>query len=230
MVSKLSDVISKVQKLLRVAESSDKIGEVETAQSLAQELITKYQIEEAMLNNHVGTGGIISIRVETPKPYAVDKSVLLNSIAKYNFCKVLRSDKYCMIYGYESDIELCIALYNALSLHMITQMKTKLLKLKEYDTENNPKAWAKSFFSGYAISIEERIRFSKSKVIKEVESDVSKSLELVVRDKQHAIEEYFQKLDRKKAADRKLTSISGYRAGIDSGKEAIMNQLTIEER
>jgi len=228
MVSKLSDVISKVQKLLRVAESSDKIGEVEAAQSLAQELITKYQIEEAMLNNHVGEGGIISFRVETPKPYAIDKSVLLNSIAKYNFCKVLRGDTYCMIYGYESDIQLCIALYNALSLHMINEMRIKLSKTNEIKAEKHPKAWAKGFFSGYAISIEERIRFSKSKVIKEVESDVSKSLELVVRDKQHAIEEYFQKLDRKKATDRKLTSVSGYRAGIDSGKEANINQLTIE--
>ena len=45
MTSNLNSIIQKVQKLLRVAESSDKPGEVEAAQARAQEIITKYQIE-----------------------------------------------------------------------------------------------------------------------------------------------------------------------------------------
>lgn len=229
MGSKLSDVISKVQKLLNVAASSDKPGEVEAAQSLAQELITKYQIEEAQLNGHLGEGDIIRKRVDMPKPYTIDKSVLLNAIAKYNFCKVLRGEGYCYIYGYKSDVKLCIALYDLLSVDMVSQMTFKLNKLKEQSVEKfNSKPWVKSFFGGYAISISLRIKDSKSRVIKEVEYETGTSLELVVTDKQYAIEEYFQKLDRKKSADRSLSSPSGYQAGVESGRDANLNQSSIE--
>lgn len=228
MGSKLSDVISKVQKLIRLADNSDKPGEVAAAQSLAQELITKYQIEEAQLNDHVGEGGITSKRVETPKPYSIDKSVLLNSIAKYNFCKVLRGDTYCMIYGYESDIELCIALYDVLSMHMISEMSIKLKKAKKSQQEKVfTKTWIKSFFGGYAISISERIRESKEKIISEAEL-TNTSVALVVKDKQYAIEDYFQKLDYTPSYERKLSSTSGFSEGMDSAKKASLNQSAIE--
>lgn len=231
MASKLSDVISKVQKLLNVAARSDKPGEIEAAQQLAQELITKYQIEESQLNDHVSEGNIIRHRVELSKPYVIDKSVLLNAIAKYNFCKVLRGDGFCYIYGTKSDIELCLALYDILSIHMITEMTTKLKKLKKDSEEKlNSKAWIKSFFGGYSLSIRERIKYSKANVIKQVENETGNSLELVVKDKQHAIEDYFQKLDRKKTGDRKLSSAAGYQAGVDSGNEANLNQTPIERQ
>lgn len=228
MTSKLSDIISKVQKLLRVAESSNQIGEVAAAQSLAQELITKYQIEEAQLHGHVASGEIVCRRIETPKPYSIDKSVLLNAISKYNFCKVLRGDGYCLIYGYNSDIELCLTLYDILSLHMLTEMRVKLDKVKMSSPEAiRTKAWIKSFFGGYAISISERISGSKNKVIKEAEASGT-SVALVVQGKDHAIEEFFQSVNRNKTSARKLTSVSGYQAGVESAKEANLNQTQIE--
>jgi hypothetical protein len=226
MVMQLSDIISKVQKLLRVADSSDKPGEVSSAQSLAQELITKYQIEEAQLHDHIGEGNIVARRIETPKPYAIDKSVLLNSIAKHNFCKVLRGEEYCMIYGYKSDIELCLTLYNILSLDMVNEMFIKLNKIKKNSKEKiHTKTWVKGFFGGYCITINERIRESKTKVINETNNT---SVALVVRNKQHAIEEYFQKLDRHPATQRKIVASSGYNDGIDSGMKANINQSSIE--
>jgi len=229
MVSKLTDIISRVQKILRLAESSNHPGEVAAAQSLAQELITQYQIEEAQLNNHVGSGGITSSRIEVNKPYLIDKSVLLNSIAKHNFCKVLRGDGYCMIYGYQSDIDFCLTLYEILCPHMVSEMKIKLEKAKAIYNDTLPvKAWTKSFFAGYAVTISERIKESKAKVIKDNEI-IGTSVELVVRDKQHAIEDYFQSVGKKKSRQSdKLTSINGYDAGILSGKNANLNQTVIE--
>ena len=230
MGTNLSDVISKVQKLLRVAASSDKAGEIEAAQSRAQELITKYQIEEAQLNGHIVKGDIVCQRIDMPKPYVIDKSVLLNSIAKHNFCKVLRGDDYCFIYGCRSDIDLCIALYNILSIHMVSQMQYKLDLIKASLQEKvYTKPWIKSFFGGYSIGISERIKESKSKVIKETESSSGNSIALIIRDKEHAVEEYFQKVDRKKSSyDRKLSSSSGFNAGIDSAREADINQSKLE--
>ena len=229
-MSSLTDVISRVQKLMRVAESSDKPGEVAAAQSLAQELITKHQIEEAQLHGHVKDEEIICKRIETPSPYSIDKSVLLNGIVKYNFCKALRGDKYCLIYGYASDVEICVALYELLVVDMVSSMKVRLAKVKDSDQfeSSYTKAWVKSFFSGYAVSIMERIRDSKNKVIKEEEKKGT-SVELVLLDKQQAIEDFYQTLPRAPGHKRKLTSKSGYESGVDSGKEANLMQGSIEE-
>ena len=219
----LSDVIEKVQKLLNLADKSDKPGEIASAQKLAQQLITKYQIEEAQLNNHVGTGGIVCKRIDTPKPYVIDKSILLNAIAKHNFCKVLRGDKYCMIYGYASDIEICVVLYDTLLVHMFSEMRIKLEKANDQAFEEfNTKAWARSFFTGYSITIGERIKQSKQDTIKEA-SITDTSIAVIVSDKQHAIEEYFQKVDRKSVKDFKLSSPDGFSEGKKSGRKAVIN-------
>ena len=223
-MSKLADVVKRVQKLLNVASRSDKPGEAEAAQALAQQLITKYQIEEAQLNKD-NEYNIISVRVETPKPYSIDKATLLNSIALPNFCKVLRGDDYCIVYGTPSDIELCGILYRNLSMHMISEMSAKLDKLKE--TGKVSKEWKKGFFAGYAVSIGERIKDSKKKTIDEVES-TGTSLSLVLRDKQHAIEDYWQQLVRSSGSKRTIKSITGYKAGKEAAATADLNQTKIE--
>jgi len=227
-MSKLADVIEKIQKLLNVASRSDKPGEVEAAQLLAQQLITKYQIEDAQLHGINTFSDIITMKVATPAPYAIDKAQLLNSIALPNFCKVLRGEDYCVIFGFKSDIELCIALYDILSVHMISEMSNKLDKLKKQSLEKiHTKEWIKSFFGGYAVSIKERIKDAKRKVIDEVD-DTSTSLAIVLRDKEHLIEDYWQQLVRDSGSKRKLNSLSGYKAGQESAANADLNQTKIE--
>ena len=227
MVDKLFNVISKVKKLLNVVNGSDKPGEVAAAQALAQSLITKYQIEEAQLLGHVGEGGVIERKIPNPKPYAIDKSVLLNSIAKHNFCKVLRGDGYCMIYGYESDIELCLTLYDILLPHMVNEMIIKLEKFKAIE-DVHPKTWSKSFFSGYCVNIASRIKESKQQVIDESEI-IGTSIEVILRDKQHALEDYFQQLNYKPATERNISSELGYKEGINSSNKINLNQNDIIE-
>ena len=224
----LSDVIDKIEKLLRLSASSNHPGEVENAQRMAQELITKYQIDDAQLHNHKGSGGVTFLRIDTPAPYEAEKAMLLNYIAKHNFCKVLRADDFCMIYGYDSDIRICVALYNILILHMVTEMQRKLaiIKSKSKPGEKvHAKAWTKSFFGGYCIGIGERLKETKAKVISEYND---KAIDVIVRDKQHAVEEYYQELYRKPAGVRTLTSASGYEAGKDSANNANLNQKGIE--
>jgi len=224
MSDNLADVIEKVQKLLNLADRSDKPGEVTAAQRLAQKLITKYQIEEAHLNNHVGSGGITSKQVDNPSPYSIYKSMLLHSIAKNNFCKVLRGDGYCMIYGYASDIKICIALYDMLFVHMISEQKYKLAQIKDQSFETiDSKAWTRAFFAGYAISIDDRMKESKSETIEEA-SKSDTSVAVVLRDKQHAVEEFFQSIPRKSPTSVMLSSSDGYREGQQSGNEAQLNQ------
>lgn len=227
-MSNLADVIEKIQKLLRVASSSDKAGEVAAAQLLAQQLITKYQIEEAQLHGSSVNGDIISINVPVPSPYANDKATLLNSIALPNFCKVLQGDGFCLIFGYASDVNLCIALYELLVVHMVSEMSIKLKAEKASHSGKFPtREWIKSFFGGYAINIGLRIKQAKKDIIDGIDNQ-GKSLALVLRDKEHAIEDYWQNLVRGGGSKRKLGSLSGYNAGKKSAANADLKQSKLK--
>jgi hypothetical protein len=112
---------------------------------------------------------------------------------------------------------------------MVTEMKSKLDHLKATSTEKiYTKAWIKSFFGGYSVGIKERIKDAQRDVINEFESQ-STSLALVLRDKQHVIEDYWQQLVRGTGTKRKLTSLSGFRAGKESADNADLKQNKIEE-
>jgi hypothetical protein len=225
----LSSIISTVEKLLRLAASSNHPGEVEAAQAQAQRIITKYQIEEAQLNGHIGQGNVTSKQVPTPKTYPASKAMLLSYIAKHNFCKVLRTDDYAVIYGYASDIEICIAMYEVLLIHMVSEMKIKLeIARDSNDSTFHARTWTKSFFGGYCVGIGERMKQIKSQVIQEADS-AGTSVELVLRDKQHEVENFFQSIDHEPARNYEMSSKLGYDAGMDSSKKADINQTKIED-
>jgi hypothetical protein len=228
-MSSLSDIVSRIEKLLTLAGRSPFPGEAEAAQAMAQELITKYQIEQSRLYNRNTSSGIGSIKVDTPAPYNVDKSVLLNAIAKNNFCRVLRSEGYCYLYGTEDDIQLCLALYNKLVVHMVGEIPAKLAKAKQNsDTTFHKRTWITSFFGGYCLSIAERLNAIKNKIIAD-QTKVDSSVSLMVRDKEHAIEEFYQGIDRNPGYRRNLSSESGYKHGKEAGNEADLLQTKLED-
>jgi hypothetical protein len=229
MQDKRKKIIERIDKLLRVAARSNQPGEVEAAQARAQELITKYQIEEAQISGHIVSGDVISKQVLLTAPYASSKAMLLHYIAKHNFCKVLRSDDHAVIYGFASDIEFCLTLYEALCLDMITSMPDKLEQARYYaDDDFNVRAWTKSFFAGYSVRIGDRLLAAKESIIKEVEA-TGKSVAIAIRDKQHAVEDFFQGIDKSPAYSHKLSSKAGYLAGMDSANNANLLQTPIKK-
>ena len=228
-MTNIDDVIEKVRQILLVASRSDKPGEIDAAQRMAQKLVTKYQIEEAQLNGRVKSDDIIGVRIDAPGAFTMEKSILLNSIAKHNFCKVLRGADYIMIYGYTSDIDLCLSIYNSLVVHMVTEMQNKLVKVKEESKGKvHSKAWTASFFSGYCVTIDHRLREVKATTINDM-AQSSNSVALVVKDKQHAVEEHFQNINKAKSSKRTASSPTGYFAGSDSAKTADLQHKRIKE-
>jgi len=218
---KLSRVIQIVEKLLVYDENNSTPGEFEAAQSKAQALITKYQLEESQLSSGSNGRDIIARRFEMPGSYMIDKVVLLSAVAKHNFCKVLKGRGYAMIYGYESDVELTIGLYQMLSVSMVSQM------LKEYEQleqkPDNVTGWKKSFFGGYIVGVDERLLEAKIESVPYSGDEYG----LVLRDKQHSIEEFWDKLAKGEPSTRLLTSTSGYGSGLASGLKADIGQTRL---
>ena len=225
MTSKLDDVIGKVEALLRKADSTEHKPEREAFQAKAQELMTKYQIEEAQLNGRVLEDEMSVKTVIIKNPFVIDKSQLLNSVARNNYCRVTRGRGYAKVYGYESDIKLVVAMYNSLKDDMINEMWKAL---KEYNGYSATVSFKKSFFAGYANTIYNRMWKIKSEQIKAVQEETkSDSFALVLVNKQSAVDKFYEGFGFGTSAPRTLTSASGYGAGTAAGRRANIGQARL---
>ena len=220
MDDKLKKVLRTLELLLAYTKDNSSVAEFESAQRRAQVLITKYQIEESQLSDKSEDDVIGRRRIDVPGPYTIDKIVLLNVVAKRNFCKVLRGKDYALIYGHDSDIELVLALYHLLLAHMINEM------LNRYDEQGseieNVISWKKSFFGGYSIGVGDRLDEAKLQ-----QSRLQVSYALVVQDKQQAIEKFWDRVSKSTASERTITDANGYDSGRNSARSADLGQTRL---
>jgi hypothetical protein len=215
----INKVIETIEKLSAYTIDNCSPGEFEAAQLKIQELITRYQIDQAQIKDN--TDAISCHYISMPKNNVM-LATLLNTIAEHNFCKVLRSDSSCLIYGYDDDIQICISLYNVLSIDM---------KLSHDRNKPNPAepGWSKSFYIGYCIAIDSRLEQAKQSTINTMQSS-STSIMLAVKNKQHEIEEFYQSLGLPSVGKHRASSLDkGYISGHASGLNADIGQTRIEE-
>lgn len=220
----LQDVIKTVQNLIKVAESTNHDGERDAAQYKAQQLITQYQIDQEQIDNGVIYSDVIEMRIDCPGPLNIEKSILLNVIANNNFCKVLRGRDYLMIYGYKSDIDICLELYKPLKVHMLGEMAREHKRSKEenpYGPVN--RNWSRDFCLGYTDAINSRLARAREAVLSKAMSS-SKAVTVFVKDKQHAVEEYFQGVTKTAPTQNRARSLDVYNLGNTSGSNADLQQ------
>src|SRR5258708_5739843 len=119
-----AEVADKVRKLLTQAE--DPAATPEEAQAFtmkAQQLMTKYSIELAMIAESSGAQELSATGWIIPGPYASHKVTLLNAVARSNDCRALYADlgggrKRIELVGFASDIEWVQTLYRSLDVQL----------------------------------------------------------------------------------------------------------------
>jgi len=227
--TKLQDVIRKVEALLQRANNTDFPEEAKSCQQKAQELMTKYQVEESSLFGTKRDEVITSKVVTIDAPYVIDKSCLLGSIARENFCRVLRGSGYAVIYGYESDIELSLVMYRMLLTDMIRQMMYEIDKVREVNPHISTVSWKKSFFAGYAQTIGHRLKEAKKNQVDDAAKVTGNDrFALVLKSKEVAIADWWSSIGRGSGGTRTLTSSSGFNAGKASGSRADLGQVRVD--
>jgi len=215
----LDKIIGLINKLSAYTTDNCTAGEFEAAQLKIQELITRYQIDRTEFKD---TGDSICCEYVSMPKNNVMLATLLNTIADHNFCKVLRSESSCLMYGYRDDIEICISLYNVLSIDMKLSHDRNKPKLAE-------PGWSKSFYIGYCIAIDSRLEQAKQSTINTMQS-TDTSVVLAVKNKQHEIEEFYQSLGVPSVNKQRASSLdTGYIAGHASGRNADIGQTRITE-
>ncbi|SNS92977.1 DUF2786 domain-containing protein [Rhodococcoides kyotonense] len=149
-------VLHRIRALLAKAESSTFSAERETFSAKAQELMTEYSIDTAVLSQRGDdpADGVITRRFTVSNPYVDAKMKLLSSVAGPNGVRTVWYKRLGLIavIGMPVDIELSELLYTSL----LVQSAQDLERVGTHSGLRS-KGFRRSFLFGYADRIRERL-------------------------------------------------------------------------
>jgi hypothetical protein len=154
-------MLTRVRALLAKAESTEFAEEADAFFAKAQELMTRYSLERAMLfadGDGGGGAGPGGRRIWLDSPYVSAKSMLVNQVALANRVKaVFHTGLGCMtVLGDEVDLELVEVLSTALLVHASGAMVAAGRQM-DWSGQSRTKSFRQSFLVSYATRIGERL-------------------------------------------------------------------------
>lgn len=158
----------RVRALLAKAESTTFPEEAEALTAKAQELISKYAIDRALLEE--GAGGSASAvegrRILVDDPYASSKAILVSVIARANRCKSVWSGDFCFstVFGHAGDLDDVEMLHASL----LTQMTSAMLTAGKTSVQpGRTRSFRASFIVAFAFRIGERLQSASDGAVDE---------------------------------------------------------------
>lgn len=193
--------IDKIQKLLAKAERAGTPEEADAFFSKAQELMTLWAIDEAMLatKGKQANDVVTHEQVETNKTYAKQEAYLWTAVGRPNGVAVLMSPPghqrpYVMLIGFKSDIERLKLLVTSLNVQCATQA-TRMFRAHVETLRSKPTAmegyvWRRSFRVGFASRIGTRLEDIKAATVNEADKTSGGTLLPALRSRSQDVLEY----------------------------------------
>ncbi|MFI6429633.1 DUF2786 domain-containing protein [Rhodococcus oryzae] len=148
-------VLNKIRGLLAKAESTEFTEEAETLTAKAQELMTRYAINSALLESgEPGVGvTVLSRRVHLDNPYVKQKALLLTMIGHANHVRTLYNSRMATatMVGAAVDLEQVEMLFTSLLIQATRAMS------KAGEDGSRSTSFRKAFLFGFAIRIGQRL-------------------------------------------------------------------------
>lgn len=183
-------ILNRIRALVAKAESTEFAPEAEALMAKAQELSTRYSIDQALLSSNTsGTtgGGEVprSRRVLLHDPYAKGKSHLLAEVAHANRCQSVWSKElgFSTVFGFATDLAVTDILYTSL----VSQCATAMV-VASRDVAN-PRSFRDSFVLSFAIHIGRRLSEATAATVDEARAAHGDSLLPVLASRDEAVEE-----------------------------------------
>lgn len=147
-------ILNRVRALLAKAEGTEFPAEAETYSAKAQELITRYRIEEITAPDVDMTP--FARRIGVDHPYESEKAGLLDAVAQANTCRTVWSQElgFSTVFGFDADIDAVELLYTSL----LVQANRAMVRDEKNVRKARLKAFRRSFLVSYGIRIGERLR------------------------------------------------------------------------
>jgi hypothetical protein len=212
-----SDILRKIEGLLRKAESTEYEGEAAVFFAKAQELMRSYAIEEMELwaSDPTKREAIITRAVPLKQSQTGGQwlQTLISGIGRLNRCQVWVDNTHAHVAGYPSDVGFTEVMYASIRIQMDMPMV-----FAQFDHPDvNPKTFQNNFIMGYVNRIYERL--------KEQSKKETTGMELVsLREKE--VSQYVAENvpGLRTQANRKSTfNSNAYRAGQSAGNEVDLN-------
>ncbi|HET6794612.1 MAG TPA: DUF2786 domain-containing protein [Acidimicrobiales bacterium] len=164
----------KVRKLL--AQAEDPAATAEEAQAFtakAQELMTKYSIDLAMVTDAERIDQVVERSWLVPGPYAAQKVALVNAVARANDCRsvytpLARGARNISVVGFPSDVEWVATLSGSLQLQMTSALATAS-RMKPAGVHG--RTFAVGFVEGFVGEVANRLQRARRQAIDAAEAE-----------------------------------------------------------
>jgi hypothetical protein len=183
-------MLERIRKLLAKAEATEFEEEAATFTAKAQQLMTRYAIDEARVHQGDIADVPRMIRVPIDAPYADTKGVLLDVVARANRCRAIQLGGCHMssVFGHAGDLGVVELMFTSL----LVQAQKGLAEVgrRQVGGRTRSASYRSSFLLAYARRIGERLNAATGAVLDE---DANASALPVLRSREAAVEDLIEK-------------------------------------
>jgi hypothetical protein len=220
--------VEKVAKLLAKAERAGTPEEAETFFAKAQELMSKWAIDEASVRAAQGgytRGDVIERRIKLNTTYAKVDASLMATVAKHNDCRVLIGSYspgygiHAYLYGFEADVARVEMIWTSLLIQVARQQKSA----DDLTWERDKRKVRQSFRYGFCNGIDSKLKAARATAM----VDVEPSLLPVLVAKKDLVEKHVDEIAAPSRSRGVTVNSAAAAAGRSAGLNADVNQTRV---
>ena len=192
LASVSAKTLATIRGLLAKAEGTSFPAEAEAFAMKAQELMTRYSIDAAMLDTRHGSdlaAGVRARRFHLEQPYAKEKVSLLATVGSLNNVRIVYQTVYGMAnaVGFEGDLEMTDLLFTSL-LVQASRSLTITTKTAPRSSRASSPAFRRAFWLSYADRIGERLTAAHERAEQESVGTHGTALVPLLKERRDAID------------------------------------------
>lgn len=219
--------LARVRALLAKAESTEFDEEAEALSAKAQELITRYALDQLVSRAERSAGGEAPgvRRFWLDAPYVGAKATLVSQVASANRCRAAVTERlgFCVLVGTVADLDAVELLVTSLLVQADTAMLRQGRRVDRAG-RSRTRSFRQSFLMGYAVRIGERLRAATEAATQEQGA----SMLPVLHDHEERVTEAFHALVP--TTVRRSREISNGEGWVAGAAAADLAQLDVRER
>jgi len=229
-------MLGRIRALLSKAEATTFEEEAAAFTAKAQDLMTRYAIDEALLEDSEGLGEVRSQRVHIDNPYAQAKVQLLSTVGSVNRVRVIWDDHHGMAtaVGMVVDLQLVEMLFTSL-LVQATRALTEVGNVRTTEAgyrsgrPNRSPSFRRAFLLAYANRIGERLAAAGAKASAEATAGHGAELVPVLARRAASVDTAFDRLFPETREMRaKRVDARGWHAGRAAAERAVFATAQVE--
>lgn len=227
-----SGILTKVRALLAKAESTTFDAEAEALTAKAQELMTRYRLDRAVLDRNrpdQERPEPVGRRILVDNPYADAKATLLSAVARPNGCRAVwaKPFRHCTVFGFPDELEAVEELFTSL----LVQAEGALLRegsKTDRRGRSRTKQFRRSFLVAFAHRIGQRLHEAVDDTVAAATAETGTALVPVLAAREEATEAAVTRtFPRLGTFSQSISDEEGWRAGTAFADQA---NLTVSPR